>query len=471
MNILLIIMDSVQAKNTSLHGHYNKTTPFLESFINSATFYRNARSPSYFSLPSHASIFTGLHAPEHGANSERSVLSNTTIFEELLNDYGYKTGLFTTNSYLTEPEFGLNKGFSDIFNIHGLKNMEYPFPDAHTPAKMKQNGDTVNKIDYLRSSLNNKQRIRSLINGISNKFDSSSLPVEFGLNISAENIAEGFLSWSNGQTKPWAACLNFMDTHYPYLPDSKHDRWSYDRLWEEQSKINNHRFDFLSGDKPFCLAKALEGLYDGTIHQVDQSIKRIYDALKRRGDLHNTLVIVTSDHGEGFGEPSRIIPQFPIIAHLAGLHETLLHVPLCIKFPSQNEKKAIEELASTRKIYDVIKETVVGDADWNTACPSKHVLSYADFSNRTALNNGQFSLDGKMRAVYNKETDHITKFIQYQNRTCSVKIKNAQESMLSDDDESSIIIDNAFENISGSTSKVADMDESTRQRLQELGYL
>ncbi len=74
MNILLLIMDSVQAKNTSLHNHVNDTTPFLSELSNSATTYNQARAPSFFSLPSHASMFSGLHAVEHGATSKKKVL-------------------------------------------------------------------------------------------------------------------------------------------------------------------------------------------------------------------------------------------------------------------------------------------------------------------------------------------------------------------------------------------------------------
>ncbi len=114
MNVLLLIMDSVQAKNTSIHNHSNNTTPFLSELSDSATTYKQARAPSFFSLPSHASMFSGLHAVEHGATSKTDSLSHETIFERLANR-GYSTGLFSSNAYLSKDEFGLNKGFNHIF--------------------------------------------------------------------------------------------------------------------------------------------------------------------------------------------------------------------------------------------------------------------------------------------------------------------------------------------------------------------
>ena len=109
-NVLLIILDSVRARNLSLYGHLNETTPFLESFAEEATVYTNARSPSIGSRPSHASLFTGYHAAETGISGSRKLKRGTTIWEELRDD-GYETAVFSDNPFLRSNRYGFIHGF------------------------------------------------------------------------------------------------------------------------------------------------------------------------------------------------------------------------------------------------------------------------------------------------------------------------------------------------------------------------
>lgn len=92
-NILLVVMDSVRASNTSLYGHENETTPFLESLAESSTVYEQARSSGSWSLPSHTSLFTGYNVAEHGiVEPENRLEEGHTIFETL-RDEGYVLSL------------------------------------------------------------------------------------------------------------------------------------------------------------------------------------------------------------------------------------------------------------------------------------------------------------------------------------------------------------------------------------------
>lgn len=74
MNILLLVADSLRAENTSLHGYHRDTTPFLDELADESIVYDTAIAPSIWSLPSHASIWTGLHADEHRLYSTTSAL-------------------------------------------------------------------------------------------------------------------------------------------------------------------------------------------------------------------------------------------------------------------------------------------------------------------------------------------------------------------------------------------------------------
>lgn len=109
--MLLIVLDSVRARNTSLHGYSRTTTPFLEAFSERSTVYTQARSPSSYSIASHVSMFTNMHVEEHGAVENTATIDiNRTIWSELASEHGYATGLFTPNPVIADAS-NLHKAF------------------------------------------------------------------------------------------------------------------------------------------------------------------------------------------------------------------------------------------------------------------------------------------------------------------------------------------------------------------------
>lgn len=478
MNVLLLIMDSVQARNTSIHDYSHETTPFLSEFSESATTYTQARAPSFFSLPSHASMFSGQHPVEHGVTSKTDSLSEETIFERL-SKRGYSTGLFSSNAYLSKDEFGLNRGFTHVFQRANVLAEKYPYSGALNPPEYFSESNGSGNINYLRESLRSDQPIRSLMNGVALKTDGTKFPYNLSQPNESQLLSEKFLEWQNEQTQDWAAVINFMDTHFPYMPNNEHNRWGDEELFEYQKKITNHRVDFLVGEQPWWISRALESLYDGTIHQVDQAISQIYAELSRRGDVEDTLIIVTSDHGEGFGECSRIVPGFRIVAHAAGLHELLTHVPLLVQFPGQTSSTTVDKVSGIRKIYHLIEQVVDGEYDHEILCP-EHVLSYAELSDRfeqlsTETSEGNFDytdLSKEMHAVYENAEDRVNKYVQWGDSKSRIQIRDAQASMLVDTQIETDLIESRYDELEVNTDNTdAELTENTEKHLKDLGYL
>ena len=95
-NILLVVMDSVRAKNMSLHGYTRPTTPFLNKFAEESVVYEQARAPGPNTLTSSASIFTGSHVLSHGlTNRKKKLRSGNTVWDAVSEEYGYDTGIFS----------------------------------------------------------------------------------------------------------------------------------------------------------------------------------------------------------------------------------------------------------------------------------------------------------------------------------------------------------------------------------------
>jgi len=295
MNVLLLIFDGVRYDHVDTGDHSDSPTPALSDFARTATEYTRAYAPSIWSLPSHVSLFTGHHSVAHGVNTISDTLQNgTTIWSELATR-GYSTGLFSANPYLTLIDTGIQSEFD-----HVVGTTEIPFYEALTPDESSvTSGSQSPHLDYLRECFTSDSPFRSLINGI----DSSITPLPFLYDDdTAPYFADQFLEWVDDQSGPWAGCLNFMDTHFPYLPSEEHNRWGDEQLFDIQDAIDEGMWEFTSGKRPWWQRRALSALYKGCIRQADAAVDRILSHLQQQDELDETLIVVTSDHGEGFGE-------------------------------------------------------------------------------------------------------------------------------------------------------------------------
>jgi arylsulfatase A-like enzyme len=227
-NVLLLIMDSVRARNVGLYGHYHETTPRLSEFADGATVYHQARAPAIWSLPSHASIFTGLEVPEHRITGEEDKLKpDTSIWETLQDDYGYRAGLFTGNRYIAGAKHGLNRGFEDIGESPTFE--DYPFEGTSPSEFYRKHGHPPSSVEYLRYSFGSEYPLQSVGNGFVGKFDGLVERVAPNLQPTYPNrgreLADQFLTWVGRVDEPWAVCMNFGDAHTPYRPEEPHDKW------------------------------------------------------------------------------------------------------------------------------------------------------------------------------------------------------------------------------------------------------
>ena len=261
-NVLLVILDSVRARNTSLHGHVNETTPFLESLGEEGVTYTQARAPSTWSLPSHVSIFTGLHPVEHRMTSRNVRLEpGHTVWEFLRDSYGHETGVFSANPFLTAAPVGLQSAF-DV----SVGQAHLPFEDAMNPREFVREHGQGAFLTYARAAVASDRPLASLINGGYEKLERSApwlLPDETGGGGTGRRFAEAFLEWQADTSGPWAGCINLMDAHQPYEPVPTFDHWGGDRLRTLQSEIDSF-WEFNGGRRPWWQRNALTA-YDGAI--------------------------------------------------------------------------------------------------------------------------------------------------------------------------------------------------------------
>lgn len=363
-----MILDSVRAKNVGHLGYSRDTTPNLDEFTERATAYTNARSPGIHSISSHVSIFTGYHVAEHRATSHGARISQGHTIWETLADKGYRTGLFTPNSIVAESS-NLASFFQEVV---GPKRQELWFPEALGPEEV--DGDP-SYVEYLLECLRSDSPFKSTLNGLSREFGQSQAAHDPKREHGGKYVDE-FDSWRESRDEPWAACINLMDAHYPYIPQKQFAEWGGGGKLEQlhREAMGGPLTTQYLGDRPFWELEATKSLYDDCIKQADAYVGQLLERLESAGELDETLIVITSDHGEGFGEYSVLNDAVRLIDHSWGIGDEVSHIPLVVKSPSQSKPERVEAPASLTNFPSVV-EAQLEDGETNFVAESKGAIT------------------------------------------------------------------------------------------------
>jgi arylsulfatase A-like enzyme len=291
-NVLLIVLDTVRAQSLSLYGYERPTTPGLERLAREGATFDFAMSTAPWTLKSHGTIFTGLYPEQIQGDFQRPLDFETPVLAEEFRRRGYVTGGFAGNLIYASRESGLARGF-----VH--------YEDYQLSARQLIFHSWIAQIPLVRS-LASSRSAGDVWNAVSHAqltFDSNDFNRKTYERRPAASIADAFLKWQGAQKdRPFFAFLNLFDAHFAYRSPREFER----------------RFALADNE--------MNGLYDGAIAYVDAEIERLLNELRRRKLLDNTIVVITSDHGEQFGDHG-------LILHANSLYSQLLHVPLLIRYP------------------------------------------------------------------------------------------------------------------------------------------
>lgn len=315
-NILLVVWDTVRADRLSLHGHSGQTTPSLNEFAQSARVYEDALSPAGHTLPAHASMFTGLLPSEHCANNETKYLGDAhRTLAEYLSDAGYRTYLYSAN-----PNVSATRNLAQ-----GYEQIDHPWSDE---LRSRALAIVRGKLSKAYTSTPLRERLDTAALG--------GLPATpWSLKASGELTAAALLEWldSGDATRPFFATLNYMEAHRPYIPSLRFREAFVEEAQLEASHTVDQSWrttwEYTLGikDLPDASLELMRALYDASIAEVDHHFGRLLRSLEDAGQLKNTVVIVTSDHGEHLGEQHMLDHQYSV-------QQAVLHVPLLVRAPA-----------------------------------------------------------------------------------------------------------------------------------------
>lgn len=328
MNTIFIVLDTVRKDRISVYNDEIDFTQNLEDFADDATVFQDAVSQAPWTLPSHASMFTGQYPWEHNATQKQLYLdSDKELLAEKFENKGHLTGCFTSNTWIS-PYTGMAEGFQQIDNFFGA------LPNNLMSKKSEKVWRWLNtgKAEWL---MNKIVKIGEKIHWMT-----------AGMNASTKtpNVvdkAENFIE--NNREDDFFLFMNLMDAHLPYYPPEKYRKKHAPNLNPKEicQEAHNH-----NGGVDEANFEASRKLYDAEIDFLDDQLGRLFEFFEEEGLAEDTVFVIVSDHGENLGENGMFGHQFSV-------SEQLISVPMIVKAPGL-EKREIEKQVELRELYNII---------------------------------------------------------------------------------------------------------------------
>ena len=300
-NVLLVVMDTARADAFEPYGATPGSTPAIRELAARGAAVPRVHATANWTLPSHASLLSGRLPRALGIGSGPTLAEVMAANEDLLlapvlHDEGWHTIAISANPFVS-PFHGFGAGFDRFFEVRSARRPTGPGPRGRT---------------------------RSLVDGLLADVDDGLTAVE---DTFQRALGEA------PPDRPWFAFVNLMECHAPYLPPRPwNDLGARGRVVaaEDVRRYQSHAAVVAAsmGELvvPLAATHRMRHLYGAAVAMMDAWVGRVGELLAHRGELADTVLIVTSDHGENLGECGRL-------GHTLSLDERLLRVPLVAAGP------------------------------------------------------------------------------------------------------------------------------------------
>ena len=307
-NVVLISLDTLRADRLSTYGYHRPTSPQLDELAEDGIVFEQFFHSGGGTLPSHMTMMTSLNPITHTINPQVNELlpEATVTLADSLQEAGYATAGFADSGWM-KAKYGFSQGF-DIYDDEG-GHLQKMLPRAYR------------WLDELQQQTPNQS---------------------FFLFVHSYDVH------SKGHTLPYRCPGDFTHTYTSsFVGDFDGCRQglcgAQYLAWVNGQVVREGR----SWDEMVTPEEALfiSDLYDGCIHWADLKVGELIDRLKEMGLYEDTLILVTSDHGEEFGEHGMFL-------HDQGGYEEYIAVPLIVKLPGN--ARAGSRLASFGATVDLM---------------------------------------------------------------------------------------------------------------------
>ncbi len=328
-NVVVVVLDTLRADRLSSYGHPIETSPQMDRWASeSAVRFANVVAPAPWTLPAHASLFTGLDALRHGFNFWGTAPPTLEMLAEILRRHGYSTAAVTGGGIL-HPDFGFAQGF-DVYDYWPVQNSEQEVGWVFERARRWIEDHSQRRFFLFVHTYEMHAPHRRRQPYFAELARAAGVtPADFDLDL---------------VTFPWENLIAPGD-HFVVEREGA-EGWTADLTADEITTVGL--------------------MYDSALATVDDEVGRLLDHIRGLGLSGRTLVVVTSDHGEALGEDGR--------AGHAYLDDYNLMVPLILELPGASNAGAVVDtqvrlidIAPT--VLDVVGIEPAGPVDGRSLLP------------------------------------------------------------------------------------------------------
>jgi arylsulfatase A-like enzyme len=331
-NVVLVVLDTVRSDH--VHGYSRETMPVFERFAADATRFTDAVTQAAWSVPAHASLFTGDYPGSHGATTMRPVFRAEPTLPAVLGEAGYSTVAVSPNQYI-RPGLGFGRGFDRFERLSGA-SVPQSLVDLVGPA--------INRVTTRPA----RRWPERLLNAVRARYGTTTrlpAPPEY-------DVADRVDALVRAASRPFFLFVNLFDAHLPRSPAPEHaDRFVDDALADAPVVTSERAHTFGSGmdERGF---ERMRQLYDADLRTLDDALGALLETLSQAGVLEESLVVLVSDHGEHLGE-------FGLVGHQHSVFEPVVSVPLAVQFPGGGPDTVASQVETRRIFHTILDETGV----------------------------------------------------------------------------------------------------------------
>lgn len=333
-NVVLIVLDTLRADHLGTYGYERPTSPEIDRLGREGVVFEHAVAQGPWTKPSVVSLLTGRYAHEHGVRAEHDALgADVDTLTRTLQSHGFHTAAFTSNPWVT-PEFGFDNGFDHFFQSARMSGVQMTLAFglvSRLQTQLRRAGASVKLTDLLRDPVehypSNVERDRTLVGEL--------------------------LEWlEDHHSKRFFAYAHLIGPHSPYRPPEEYARLFRDPSWDPESILTvpppRARSIFVPAEPlDETSRQMLIAQYDAAIAFTDALVGEIRRGLEELNLLDDTLLIITSDHGEEFYEHGSW-------AHWHALYDEAIRVPLIIRLPSALQPSRRSDPAMLVDVYPTV---------------------------------------------------------------------------------------------------------------------
>ncbi|MCJ7514893.1 MAG: sulfatase-like hydrolase/transferase [Dehalococcoidia bacterium] len=336
-NILLITIDALRFDHLGCYGYGKDTSPNIDRLASKGTVFLEAISNGG-NTPSAFPSLLASALPPLDEREWRTMMQRHTTLAELLQRAGYRTAAFHSNPYLTSI-FSYNKGFH-VFKDDLERGKVWTIRERIT-TRILSSWPKGSFLNFLTK----------LYKGLFGLF----FTVRGRTIVTAEQISDLSLRWLKSHNDTFFLWIHYMDVHIPYMPPPQYvrqlaggriSRYKMARLYEKMLATPPQ----LSASE----VEKLKSLYDANIRYVDDAIGWLLGKASRQ--LENTIVIITADHGDEFGEHGKLSHQTA--------YDGIIHVPLIMTGPNVEAGQLVKDQVSLIDLPPTLADLVgLGEVD------------------------------------------------------------------------------------------------------------